>query len=424
MKGPIARGTVRTTFVLGLRLLVQAGTLLLVARLLGPQQFGAFAGIASLAVILGTLSSFGTHLVLLGEVSKDPARRQAVLPYAVPGTLLCGGVLLAIYLLVCTLALRESGIAFGVLLAIGIAEIWLQPLFGLPTTEHLALGRVARSQILQTLPLALRLCTAIAASLVQPDDPLAAYAWGYLAASLIALALATTTMPGPWPRPSSWRFPRGSEFREALGFAALNITKTGPAELDKTLALRLLPLGMAGVYSAGARVIGAITLPITAMTLASLPRLFREGQTKSGRTAQLPRWMFGCATGYSVALAGALWLAAPMFDWIFGTRYNGLGATIRWLCLAIPGMSLRLVAGNILMAMGKPWMRVGFETIGLVILIAASFLLTMRVATIGMPLALACSEWAMAAIGSAMAGGVLMLNTNPGKRTDGRSGAT
>lgn len=39
-KGPIARGTVRTSAVLGLRLLVQAGTLLLVAWLLGPRTCG------------------------------------------------------------------------------------------------------------------------------------------------------------------------------------------------------------------------------------------------------------------------------------------------------------------------------------------------------------------------------------------------
>ena len=50
MTGPIARGTLRTTFVPGLRLPVQAGTLLLVARMLGPQQFGAFAGVAALMV--------------------------------------------------------------------------------------------------------------------------------------------------------------------------------------------------------------------------------------------------------------------------------------------------------------------------------------------------------------------------------------
>jgi len=41
LQGAIAQSTIRTSVVLGLRLAVQAGGLLLVARLLEPQQFGA-----------------------------------------------------------------------------------------------------------------------------------------------------------------------------------------------------------------------------------------------------------------------------------------------------------------------------------------------------------------------------------------------
>ncbi len=38
--------------------------LLIVARMLGPLQYGAFAGVAALAVILGTLLTLGIHLSL------------------------------------------------------------------------------------------------------------------------------------------------------------------------------------------------------------------------------------------------------------------------------------------------------------------------------------------------------------------------
>ena len=399
LTGPIARGTIRPSFVLGLRLIVQAGTLLIVARMLGPDQFGAFVGVAALAVILGTLSTFGTHLVLLGEVSRAPKRRDEVLRYAVPSTLLCGGILLAIFLLICTLVLHETGIAPGVLLAIGIAEMWLQPLFSLPATEHLALGRIARSQLLTTLPLALRLLAATAVLLLQPADLLAMYGYGYLLASLIALAVATATMPGHWPRLSSWRLPNKAELRDTVGYAALNITAAGPAELDKTLATKLLPLASAGMYAVGARVIGAATLPVIAMMLSALPRLFREGGDQPKRTAHLLRWIFGATLAYSVALAVVLWLAAPVFVWLFGAKYQGLQYTIHWLTFAVPGMALRLCAGAILMALGKAWMRVGFELAGLVMLLISAAILIPYFGAIGMPLALACSEWSMTLLG-------------------------
>lgn len=403
MKGPIARGTIRTTFVLGLRLLVQAGTLLLVARMLGPHQFGAFAGVAALAVMLGTLSTLGTHLVLLGEVSKESTRRERILPYAVPSTLLCGGVLLAIYLVVCEFALSEAAMPLAVLLAIGATETLLQPLFSLPAAEHLALGHIARSQLLTTLPLALRLAAAAVVFLLSPADPLTAYGYGYFAASLIALAVASATMPAPWPVLKNWRLPNGVELRDAAGYAVMSISATSPAELDKTLATKLLPLAVSGLYAAGARVIGAATLPVIAMMLSALPRLFREGRDQLQRTARLLRWICAAAFGYSVALAVVLWFIAPVFVWLFGPKYQSIPHTVHWLTLAVPGMALRLAAGNVLMALGKPWMRVGFEVFGLIVLVVAAAMLAPRFDTAGMPLALACSEWAMAVLGWVLA---------------------
>jgi O-antigen/teichoic acid export membrane protein len=399
MRGPIARATLRTSAVLGVRLFVQAGTLLLVARMLGPHDFGAFAGVAALAVMLGTLSTFGTHIVLLAEVSRDPQRRAGVLPFALSTTLICGSLLFALYLLLATTLLGAAGIGTSVLVALGLAELILQPLLNLPGAEHQGHGRIATSQLLITLPLALRLLAAATVWLLHPVDPLRDYAFGYLGASALALLVATLSLRHPWPALRDWRLPRLAELRHAAGYAVLNLTATGPAELDKTLALKLLPLAAAGVYAAGARVIGALTLPVIAMMLAALPRLFREGQVDRTRSNRLLRWVFAATLGYSLLLAAALWIAAPLFDLLFGPRYHGLGDTIRWLTLAVPGMALRIAAGGALMALGKPWMRVGFELGGLVVLTAAAFVLAPRLALSGIPLALACSEWTMALLG-------------------------
>jgi O-antigen/teichoic acid export membrane protein len=402
MKGPIARGTIRTTFVLGLRLVIQAGTLLLVARMLGPHRFGAFAGVAALAVLLGTLSTFGTHLVLLREVSKDPTRRNEVLSYAIPTTFLWGCVLLGIYVLVCTLALRGKAIATPALLTIGIAEILLQPSLTLRAAEHHGLGRIARSQILQILPLALRLIAAGALLLSNAPSPLTAYSYGYLVAALIALGIATKTVPRPWPSVWKYRIPSRQQLRNAAGYAALNITAASPGELDKTLATKLLDLSAAGVYAAGARVINATTLPISAMTLAALPRLFREAQRQSWRTTRLLRWLFFTAFAYGVALAVLLWIAAPAFVWVFGPQYDAIQHTIRWLTLAVPGMALRKVAGTVLVAAVRPWLRVAFEIIGVVLLVICALLFAIPYGISGMAIALVCSEWAMAICGAGL----------------------
>ncbi|MBN2692059.1 MAG: hypothetical protein JXR43_09460, partial [Burkholderiaceae bacterium] len=217
-----------------------------------------------------------------------------------------------------------------------------------------------------------------------------------------ALLLATRTLQQAWPAWHTWRLPRRAELRDAAGYAVLNLTASGPAELDKTLAAALLPLAAAGVYAAGARVIGALTLPVIAMMLAALPRLFREAEADRARSGRLLRWVFASAFGYSVLLAAALWLAAPLFNVLFGARYAGLGDTLRWLTLAVPGMALRITAGSALMALGKPWMRVGFELGGLAVLTLAALFLTAHAPAQAMPLALACAESIMALTGLIM----------------------
>lgn len=398
-RGPIALATIRTSLVLGFRLFVQAGTLLLVTRMLGPERFGAFAGVAALAVVLGTLSSFGTHLVLLGAISKDPTQRISVLRYALPTTLLCGVVLLVAFLLICALVLHSSGVHWSVLLAIGAAEMVLLPLVGLVTAELLALECTARSQVLQTLPLVLRLLAAALVFWQAPAEPLTIYGYAYCIATAIPLALVMVCMPEPWPALSMWRRPTSRELRESVGYAALNITAMAPAELDKTLASKLMPLSAAGLYAAASRIVGAVTLPVIALMLAALPRLFRASTTQSRGSARLLRWVFGVTALYSTALAVMLWWCAPLFVWLLGEHYDGVDDVIRWLCFAIPGMALRLAAGSALMAQGRSWWRVGYESVGLVVLAVAAIVFTTSLGGHSMPLALVCSEWSMALLG-------------------------
>jgi len=402
VRGPIALATLRTSLILGVRLAMQAGTLLLVARVLGPERFGEFAGVAALAVVIGTLSSFGTNLVFLGEVSKEPGRRMHVLAYALPTTLLCGTLLLAVYLLFAGVYLSASGVSLMVLLAIGAAEILLQPLFAFLSNEHLAMERIARSQVVISLPLVMRLLAASLVFMVDAADPLAAFSFGYLIASAIALSLATATSSAPWPTLRDWRLPSRSELHQSSGYAALAFTACGPGEIDKTLAAVLLTPSSSGLYAAGTRVIGAVTLPVIAMLLSALPRLFREGHTQPRETTRLLRWILVAALLYSALITAVLWLAASAFMGLFGPGYEGISQMIQWLCLAVPGIALRIAAGSMLMALGRPWMRAGFEIAGVIVLLVCSLMLTGRLGGTGMAVALACAEWTMAALGLAL----------------------
>lgn len=402
LKGPITLGTVRTSAVLGIRLAVQTGTLLLMARLLGPQTFGAFAGVAALAVTLGTLSTFGMHLVILADVARNSTSRDEVLAQALPVTLCCSSLMLGLFLLTCTMALGDLNLPLQFLLAIGITETVLQPLLALPTWELVAKGRPARSQILAISPLALRLASVATTVWMAPEDPLTVIGYSYLGSSAVVLAIVSSGQLSPWLPVTRWRWPDKKQWRETAGYAALNITAMGPAELDKTLAVRLLPATEAGLYAAAQRTVGAITLPVSAMMLSALPRLYRESRNPSAQASRLLTWIFIITAAYGSALGCALWLAAPLLEWMFGPSFQGVQEAIRWLCLAVPGMTLRTAIGNTLMATGTPWMRAGMELSGLAALLLASMVLTGIWMGPGMMLAFACTQWTMVITGTVL----------------------
>lgn len=399
-KGPIASSTLRTSAVLGLRLVVQAGSLLLVARMLGAEGFGAFSGIAAIAIMLGSLSSFGMHLVLLREVSRSGADSSStwtdVMQTALPVTLLCGSALFVVFLVIARETPAASALSTGGIIAIGVSEIFLLPLLALQAAELHGRGRVAASQLMMLLPLVLRLLVAVCISILAVDDALTAYAYGYLAVSFAALIASMPVTRAPWPSVRSWRLPAREVLGASGGFAAINFSRLAPLELDKALAVKLLPLETAGVYSAASRIIAAAALPVTAMNLSALPRLFREEGRYSQRTRKLVSTMYAAALVCGVLLSAGLWLVAPVFTWLFGSAYQGIEGVVTLLCLAIPGMLLRAVAGNILMALGRPWWRIAFEVCGMAVLAVTAIVLIGGSSANGMVIALICSEWSMA----------------------------
>jgi len=194
------------------------------------------------------------------------------------------------------------------------------------------------------------------------------------------------------------------EMREAFGYAATELTRNGPTELDKTLAVRCLPIHEAGLYAAGSRMMGAAVLPVMAMAVSALPRLFRESRDGASVSARLIGFMTGFALGYGILLSVLLWFLAPWVERFLGQAYAGSAVLLRLLCIVIPGLSLRLVFGNILIAVGRPWTRVGCEGLGIFALMLVGCVLSSSLGVSGMAIALACSEWGMA-----MLGGLLVI---------------
>ncbi len=396
LKGPIAKSTVRTSFVLALRLLLQAGSLLLIARALGPYIFGSFAGIAALAILLGTLSTFGTHLVLLAEASQGYRRRLRVLPYCVSTTLIAGSVLFTMYFVIFATVFRDSPVSEVIVLLIGITEIILMPLISFPSVQLQARRQIVKSQLVFLIPLAIRFVVILAITLFATDQPLLLFALGCMAGGILGVLVVSISEPELWPALRHWRIAKPIEVRRAAGYAMLNMTAAGPSEIDKSIAARLLPLATAGVYSGAARITGAVSLPVNAMVHAALPTLFQQARTLGYVQPRLLVALFTAALVYGSVIALALWAIVPVIAWMFGESYVGVKLAVSWLCCAIPGTTLRISSGSVLLAQNRPWARVCTEMSGIVVILIAAVALVPAFGLLGMIIAYVSAEWIMA----------------------------
>lgn len=416
LRGPIARGTVGTAGALSLRATLQASTLVVLARTLGPSGLASYIALGGLAVLFGTLATGGTHLTLLRDLSRAPTRGSAALRMPLGTTVGTGSCLLVIYVFLAHIALGHLDPSGLVALCLGTSELLLQPLLLVWAQTFHARGQVVRSQLLLALPLGFRLLIAACVAWIAPSHPLEVFAAGHLLAVTAALGLAVAGARRTWPAPSSWRIATWTEWKDSVRYALVAVGASGLSELDKILAARILAPGMAGAYSAASRVAGALVMPVAAMMSAAMPRLFR-GSADPSRELKLHLWLLGSATGWGVVAAGAAWLVSPFLGPLFGQGYALSEESLRWLAWAIPAIALRTTAANILMTQERPGSRLVVEIGGWLLLALLAWRLAIPNGLQGMAVALVVTEWVTASCSWA----AVMLGKQH-RNTAGRSG--
>jgi O-antigen/teichoic acid export membrane protein len=398
LKNRLAYSSLKTTFFLGLRILTQGTLLVLLTRLLGPSVYGDFSAATALAMIVGVLPTFGAGFTMLAREAGAPDGARLVWRYAWPMTLFLGLILIPAYIYAAGL-ITASALSVRILLPVGVSELVLTPVTYLASYSLLACDMVPLSQFTQWLPLALRITALLPCFLLPDTHRLSAYVAFQLITSLLgcsfALIIAHRLGRLDW-RPTLAK-PR--ELRVGAAYAAMQLVAANPSELDKIIAVRSVGAHDAGIYATASRVMASAITPVIGMLLATQPRMFRHTQhpTHAGRRLILTvAWL---SLGWGALSGLLLALSSPLLPLLFGAPYAATAQLMVWLAPVAPLLSLRLAAGSMLMAFGKPLERIAFEMIGMLILVASMLLLAPHYRTQGLAIALIIAEASMASIG-------------------------
>ncbi|MGH3262615.1 MAG: oligosaccharide flippase family protein [Trebonia sp.] len=371
----LTAGTARMASASALRQVLSTGllavTAAVVARCLGPRNFGEYAGGTAAFNLTGSLTDLGFSLVLVREMTHRPDDRgrlmgagiqsQLVWSLVLTGSLLIGGITAggtrgAVMLALCpAVALSGLGVArqiFGVrfqatpLLVLDVSTNVLQCLV------MIALALAHAPVVLLALNMSFFSCATGALALV-------------LARKVIRIRLAA--------RPEVLRF-----LRMALPIGFASVLASLYFTIDQTLLGWLVSPPALGRYAVAVRLLTVVVMVPGFVMVAAVPGL---AQTAADRI-QLSR--FASTVSHWIAVtalplgAGVAIFAQPVILLLFGRSYLGAVPIVRILMLAAGLSFVSNVLGITLMTLSIVRPQILFNSLGLIVNVVGNIVLVPR----------------------------------------------
>jgi len=352
----LRRNTAYMVLAQAARLVVQAFYFFLMARGLGPGQYGAFvAVVAAVAIAYPFVGNGSANLMV-----KNVARERRLLPESLGNALLmtlASGLLLSVLVVPACLVVLPSVIPLSVVVLVVASDLVVYRFVDVACLAFQSVERLGWTANLNVFASLMRLA-GIAAVLLVARPTVAAWCVAYLAASAVCALVATYCVLTRLARPAFSGLGRiRGELREGFWFSTSLSAQTIYNDVDKTMMARLATLDAAGIYAAAYRLIEVAFLPIRALLAAAYPSFFRHGEDGIGGSFRFARRLMPKPLMYSTVAAVGMILAAPLVRHILGAEYARTTEALRWLSLLPLLKTLHYFAADALTGAGHQALR-------------------------------------------------------------------
>ncbi|MDR3386997.1 MAG: oligosaccharide flippase family protein [Rudaea sp.] len=392
--GLLAKNTAINAVWQFVRISAQLISLIVVARGLGPDGYGTFAGVSGLAAIGGGLATLGSNYLLLQGVARVPDTFSRYWHASLLTTMSGGIGLLTLFSLLAPLFLHVN-IGVWPIMAIGASELVCYPIVYLAGFAFQAHERLGWGAALPALMAASRAIGAILYGAFDTNGGLSDYAWFHFGASISALVCVLAITTRKLSPTTVWKFFSLRELREGLSFSMPWFTTNALGELDKVLAVRLAGAEATGLYTAAYRLMSILTLPVASLALAAQPRLFRLANESGNATQRLVSQLSIAAILYSVAAMICLAVLAITLPIFLGQSFMPSLQTARLLIIVLPLFAFRILGSIVLLSAGHPIQRARIEAFGILVLYTLATLLIRPGSLNGIVLAVCITEATM-----------------------------
>jgi len=338
------------------RLVLQAFYFFLMARSLGPRQYGAFVAVVAVVAVACPFVGNGSGNLMVKHVARERRLLPECLGNALVMTLVSGLLLSVAVAPICFLVLPRV-IPLAVILLVVASDLVVYRLMDVACLAFQAVEKLSWTANLNVFASLMRLA-GIAAVVAAHRPTVLAWCAAYLATSaacaIVAMGCVFSRL-GPPAFTGLWQL-RG-ELREGFWFSTSLSAQTVYNDVDKTMLARLATLDAAGTYAAAYRLIDIAFLPIRALLAAAYPGFFRHGENGIRGTLGFARRLVTGPLLYSAGMAACMILAAPIVPRVLGAEYARTGGALRWLALLPLLKTLHYFAADALTGAGHQALR-------------------------------------------------------------------
>ncbi len=323
------RNVIWTIIGLGIRTVIQAIFFIVVARALGPDNYGLFTGVRGLVLATIPFAGWGSGIILIKHVSRDPERFPVYWGTAITVTFIFGLILCAL-LYISGCYIFSPSIAFMVVIPVALGDLW-----GLRYAELSAQAFQAFQHLSKTsrIYVALSISRLLGALIFWgfPHKTIENWSLLYMGSGLFIgiLSVAIVSRELGWGQLgfSGMR----NEWRNGFYFCISTAASGIYNDIDKTFLTKLSGNNIAGMYAAAYRILDAVYIPVQAIVASSFPRFFKSGASGLKHSFYYAKKLLP----WTILISGLAWILllwiSQYIPIILGSEYSLVPRIVIWL---------------------------------------------------------------------------------------------
>lgn len=313
------------------KLVIQAVYFVLMARSLGPHQYGAFVAVTAAAAIVSPFVGNGSGILMIKNVARDRSVFAEYWGNALLLTLVSGAAF-AMGVVAGCLALLPHTIPVVVVILGVMSEVLVARFFEVATWAFQSVEMLSWTSYLNVFATFIRLA-GIVVIILMHRPTLMAWSVAYLTGWIVSALIATGCVLWRLGRPRLALYRIRGELREGFYLSSGLGAQTIYNDIDKTMLARLGSLGATGIYAAAYRLIDVSFIPVRSLLAAAYPGFFRHGHHGIASTLAYAKRLLPRALAYSTAVGVGLLVVAPLVPKVLGAEYSRTTEALRWLAL-------------------------------------------------------------------------------------------